>query len=211
MNTLQDIKKKLLTGKQRQKKELNEFNEFKKKLIDAPIDKCITQPTKLAEYIAGQNIPKTALLYYKNLYLTNFKKHQVLLIRMILRNKKTIEFFIASDKPMFLYQNGAYCIDSSLVFDDMSSGYPCLLYHQDFSLPINITIETNRLEQGVAEDVKLNANPQVLSKLVESHTIQSVMAGGMLDKQLRYITIFIVVCLILMFVNTIALLINFIT
>lgn len=207
-----DTKKKKLTfGKKKQKNELNELNEFKRSIEkQGNAEKLITNPQQLQHYVAGSQIPITSLNYYKNLYLTNFKRHQVLLIRMILRNKKTAEFFIANDRPMFSFQSGLYCIDSSLVFDDISSGYPCLLYHQDFSLPINILVSVSELEDTVSDDVRLTANPEVLSKLVESHTIQSVMAGGMLDKQLKFITIFIVICLILMFVNTIALMINFI-
>lgn len=204
-------KKKRLFGKKQSFEELQKERDkaFDDAIANNTLDALVYTPEKISYYIKKNQHSKLSLSYYKELYITQMRKQHTILIRMFLRNKKTVEFFIANQKPLFTYAGGTYIIDSSLVGEDISSGFPCLFYHQDCSLPLDISIDLETIEDAINQDVRLNIHPPVLHALVEQQTIGAVMAGGVLDKQLKLIVLFIVILLVLMVVNTIAMLINF--
>lgn len=187
------------------------YNDYKTTHhINTNYKKLVYHPEKLQKYIFTNKASKLSVQYYRDFWLTNIRRHATLLIRMKLRNGKTTEFFIANDLPFFLYMKGTYIIDSNMVHEDIPSGYMCLQYHQDCALPVSMTVDVEKVKDAVPEDVALNVNPQILQDTVEAQVVKATMAGGILDKQIQKMVIFLIVLLVMMGINILAMLINFI-
>lgn len=193
------------------KKSEIDFNEIKPEEF-----KKVFSPEELKTYIEGQNIPKWTINYIVHLWKTEILKHSVILIRMILRNGKTHSFIINVEKPVFYFQKGAYIIDSSLIREDIGSGQTTLFFHQDLSLPIDLLkINIEQIKEKISKnensdivEVSENINPSVLKSTVTSTLIQQVMAGGLLDKQLKTITIILIINIVLSVIMILGAMIN---
>jgi len=224
MKMKKDIKIKADTTKEKPKKQVtklkNKINPFKKKtektifqIVETMKASDLVSATNLKEHIDLNNMPKWSYNYIKFVYETEIKKTTTILIRMVLKNGKITSFYINADKPIFNYMKGSYIIDSSKISQDVNTGHATLFYHQDISLPFNLIVDSEKIKKGVLnnedfEEIAQNINPDVLKSTVTSTLIKQVMAGGLLDKQLRSVIIIMVVNLVLTIILMIGMLIN---
>lgn len=175
----------------------------------------LINPKQLKEYCEGDNLPKWSFDYIRHIYQTQIQKASVLLIRMILINGKTASFYVNTAKPIFFYQNGAYIIDTGKIKEDVSTGHASLFFFQQASLPFLFTGNLEKIrsivfnsEDESIKEIAENIDPQVLKSTVTSTLIKQVMAGGLLDKQLRAVIIIMVVNIVLTIILLLGTLIN---
>jgi len=133
---------------------------------------------------------------FKNRLLSNAFKDKTFVINMQLRNGKHKTMLVRTKKNYFKYQEGTYIIDDSLAYDNISSKFLMLDYHQDFVLPIKRSIEWKEIQEAIESsglyEIENSTNPSALTKLLEADIGGGVArASAMPDfiKQMRLLVI----------------------
>ena len=136
----------------------------------------------------------------KAIYDNKFKAHQRYLVRMLLRNGDRKDVIIFSTDGSFRCLGGMYVIDESLAHFNMSARLWELEYHQDYTLPIDRSINMQEVRKMSSDpqvsDLDVAFNPYQLEKFSESKVTEGMMKGaGLADwlKQMKLILIVLVV------------------
>ena len=132
----------------------------------------------------------------KNRLLSNLFKNKTFIANFQLRNGKHTTVLIRASKNYFKYLNGTYIIDDTLAYDNISSKFLMLDYHQDFCLPIQRNIIWHDIQDAIENsgiyEIENSTNPSALTKILEADIGGGVArASAMPDfiKQMRLLVI----------------------
>ena len=141
------------------------------------------------------NVPVSAK-GVKNRLLSNAFKNKTFIANFQLRNGKHTTVLIRASKNYFKYLNGTYIIDDTLAYDNISSKFLMLDYHQDFCLPIQRSIIWHDIQDAIENsgiyEIENSTNPSALTKILEADIGGGVArASAMPDfiKQMRLLVI----------------------
>ena len=140
---------------------------------------------------------------WKSKLKDKFFPHKTLLINMELRNGFHKTFVIATGKRHFRFMGGAYVIDGSLKYYNISAKMWCLDYHQDFSIPFRREFPLDEVKKAIESsgisEVENSTNPVTLERFITAKIAEGVMKAGGIDaffKQIKFMIIIILVACI---------------
>lgn len=155
---------------------------------------------KIQRYRFTDRMSKWSIQYWKEKYKESFKKRDMFLVIMQLRNGKYDMFTIATAEKSFDYKGGHYYIDTDMVREDVHTSLNSLYYHQDITMPVRIDFEVDKLLNQIqhqAKDVVKAVNPFSLKGFIHSQVIEKVLKGQELSDEMRMIKMITVMNLII--------------
>lgn len=165
------------------------------KIIPSKVDPKQT----IKKYNYGSFISKFSIQHWKEKYKQVFKKRDIFLVIMQLRNGKYDMFTIATTHNYFSYKRGMYYVDPDMVREDSHTGLNSLYYHQDCSVPFKLTFDLDKLRETVRNEdtsVEKALNPNNLKGFINSQVIEKVLKGQELTDDMRFIKMMIVIVLL---------------
>lgn len=167
----------------------------KKNKKDKPdkLDKTVKQMIPSEVYTTFKRFPRNLITKYK------LKKHahKRYLIRMRLRNGDETYFYAFPNEAIFKWQKGAYIIDDTLARYNYAGNIYALSYHEDFSLPIRVDYDINKLKDMVSDpavsDMRVSLNPKTLEDYTESKVVQNMMTGAGIPELIKRVLLITVI------------------
>lgn len=153
---------------------------------------------KIKPYKFGDYLSKFSAQYWKEKIKYHFKKRELFLIIMQLRNGKYDMFTIATPNNYFVYKKGEYLIDPDMIREDVHTSLNSLYYSQDCSIPFKIEFDLSDLRESLrGESVVKALNPNNLKGFINSQVIEKVLKGQELSKDIQMLRTLLIINLLI--------------
>jgi len=133
----------------------------------------------------------------KNRLLSNAFKNKTFIANFCLRNGKHTTVLVRSTKNYFKYLGGTYIIDDTLAYDNISSKFLMLDYHQDFCLPIKREIKWNDIQDAIEAsgryEIESSTNPSALTKILEADIGGGVARASSMPDFIKQMKLFVII------------------
>ena len=191
----------------KQKKDLikTELNIIPKKISEKQTQK-LDQVKKNFNFFS--HFKKTTFQFYKEWIKREYKKRNMFLIEMYLRNGKKDTFTITTSEKHFSYKGGLYVIDSDLATHDLHSNLSSLIYHQDCSIPFKLDFNIDNLFekiQDLNDSVDKALNPRNLKGFIASQVIEKVLKGQELSDDMKFLKMLLIISVLIGFISLVIL------
>jgi len=104
---------------------------------------------------------------------------------------------VRSTKNYFKYLGGTYIIDDTLAYDNISSKFLMLDYHQDFCLPIKREIKWNDIQDAIEAsgryEIESSTNPSALTKILEADIGGGVARASSMPDFIKQMKLFVII------------------